>query len=351
MAGAAVRRDDEALRAGLERWLDAPVAGISRPAAGWSCETVIVEPAAGAGPGRAGVQPFLGVPIAAGLVVDGRIVVRLPPTGDGIFPSYDLAQQTAVQAAAGGAGVPVAPALHVADESFLGCEFVAMPFVVGAIPSEFTAGDPWLTGLPSDELRSRPWGSLLDTIVAIHGAPPGGLGLRTGLDAELDFWGEYVQWACDGAPPPALVDGLAWCRSHRPPSPPDGLLWGDVRLGNIIFDPRSCVPAAVLDWDMASVGPIEMDLAWFLALEQVQIDLTGMTIPGFGTPAEARARVAASVGRELIAMAWFEIFALLRASAISTRLAILHERAGQKSMFKVGKDPTLAAALSRIDAS
>ncbi len=52
----------------------------------------------------------------------------------------------------------------------------------------------------------------------------------------------------------ALVDALAWCRAHRPAVESEPvLLWGDVRLGNVIFG-DDCTPRAVLDWDMASIG-------------------------------------------------------------------------------------------------
>jgi aminoglycoside phosphotransferase (APT) family kinase protein len=315
-----VQRDTEELRAGLERWLGRPIGELSRPAPGFSCET---------------------------LVIDRELVVRLPPVEEGIFPVYDLGQQAAVQEAAGAAGVPVAsPAILEEDEGFLGTPFVSMPFAAGPIPSDFTPADPWLTGLPADADRRIVWESYLDTVVAIHRTPADGLGLRSGLAAELDAWDAYVLWATDGSPPPALVDVLTWCRSEAPGvEPPPGLLWGDVRLGNIVFDGAACRPRAVLDWDMASVGPIEMDLAWHLALEGVQTDLTGMEVPGFGRRDEAVARVSAAAGRELRDLRWYEIFALARASAISTRIAVLHERAGQESMFQVGQDPTLAKAL------
>ena len=77
-----------------------------------------------------------------------------------------------------------------------------------------------------------------------------------------------------------------------------------------------------------------------------------MTVPGFGSRAEAdRPRARPALGRPLQDLDWYEVFALARASAISTRIAVLHERAGQRSMFKVGEDPTLAAAVARIEAS
>ena len=171
-----------------------------------------------------------------------------------------------------------------------------------------------------------------------------------GLANELEWWERYLGWATDGRPPAALADALAWCRSHRPADePPSGLLWGDVRLGNVIWDDVALRPRAVLDWDMAIVGPAEMDVAWFLALEQVGADLTGLTVPGFGSHDDAVRRVEGAIGRPLGDLPWYEVFALVRASAVSTRIAVLFERAGQRTMFGPGEDPTLHAALQRIE--
>jgi aminoglycoside phosphotransferase (APT) family kinase protein len=317
-------RDLGEVRVGIEGWLGRAVGAIERPSAGFSCET---------------------------LLVDRELVVRLPPAGEGIFPTYDLGQQAAVQNAAGAAGVPVAgPARHEADPAYLGAPFIAMPFVAGVIPSDFTPTDPWLTGLPRDGARRSVWESYIDSIVAIHHTPVADLGLRTGLAQDLEDWDFYVDWSTEAAPPRALVEVMRWCREHAPAeAPPTGLLWGDVRLGNVVFDEASAVPRAILDWDMASAGPIEMDLAWHLALEDVQTDLTGMVVPGFGTRDETIARATAAVGRPLQDLLWYEVFALMRASAIAARIAVLQTRAGQRPMFEVGQDPTLAAALRRLE--
>jgi aminoglycoside phosphotransferase (APT) family kinase protein len=110
------------------------------------------------------------------------------------------------------------------------------------------------------------------------------------------------------------------------------------------------VPKAVLDWDMASTGPAEMDVAWFLALDKLQADLTGMALQGFGTREETVKTAELRIGRVLSDLDWYEVLALVRASAISTRIAVLFERVGQTSMFTIGHDPALAAALGRITA-
>jgi aminoglycoside phosphotransferase (APT) family kinase protein len=319
-----VQRDIDELKAGLSRWRGKPVATIERPAPGWSCET---------------------------LVVDGDLVVRLPPLGDGAFPEYDLAQQAAVQNAVGASGTPVAPAHYEPDTSYLGTPFIAMPFVAGPIPEDFTAGDPWLASLADDDARRSVWRSFLDTLVGIGATGSEGLGLRTGLTAELVWWERYLAWATDGAPPSALAESLDWCREHRPTlEPPPSLLWGDVRLGNVVFDEQRLTPRAVLDWDMVSVGPAEMDLAWFLALEAVQVGLAGMVVPGFGSRSDAIRIVEAGISRDLVDLEWFEIFALVRASAVLTRVALLFEREGQQPAFGTGEPPTVSAAIRRIAA-
>ena len=76
-----------------------------------------------------------------------------------------------------------------------------------------------------------------------------------------------------------------------------------------------------------------------------------MSVAGFGTRDEAIALVEDRLGRPLQDLDWHEVFALVRASAVSTRIAVLFERAGQPSMFELGEDPSLSAALGRIEAA
>lgn len=275
------------------------------------------------------------------VIVDEEYVLRSAPAGDATFPTHDLALQTAVVNAV---QVPTPK-----PASFDGTS-MRMPFIAGPIPNDFTPLDPWLKSLPSDEARRTVWSSTIDAIAAIHREPFDGFdGLRVGLEAELDFWSDYVGWI-DHEPPAALVSAMEWCVAHRPSTTPaDVLLWGDVRFGNVIYDESSFVPRAILDWDMVSAGPPEMDIAWLTALTAVGYDLTQMIVDGFGTREETIAAFERHLARPLADFAWYEIFALVRASAVSTRITVLNNRAGKKTMFNVGEDPTLAAAVARID--
>jgi aminoglycoside phosphotransferase (APT) family kinase protein len=265
--------------------------------------------------------------------IDGDTVLRRPRRDGGIFPVYDLELQTRVINAL--RDVPTPRPATFEDGA------MRMPFVAGAIPNDFTPLDPWLKSLPDDAARRRVWESTIDVIAAIHREPIVD-GVRIGLAAELDYWADYVDWMGDA--PAALRDALAWCRAHAPlaTEPEPVLLWGDVRFGNIVYDEDTLTPKAVLDWDMVSAGPREMDIAWVTALDQVGQDLTGLSVPGFGTRAEALARFGCSAE----GFDWYEIFALVRASAISTKIALL----SPKPMFAPGEDPTLAAATRRIAA-
>jgi aminoglycoside phosphotransferase (APT) family kinase protein len=265
--------------------------------------------------------------------IDGDTVVRRPRADGGIFPVYDLALQTRVINALRDVPTP-RPAVYEDGA-------MRMPFVAGAIPNDFTPLDPWLASLPDDASRRRVWESTIDVISAIHREPLVD-GLRVGLAADLSYWAEYLDWIGD-APSP-LRDAFAWCRSNAPlaTEPAAVLLWGDVRFGNIVYDGVTLTPKSVLDWDMVSAGPREMDIAWLTALDAVGQELSGLSVPGFGSRSEALTRF----GCQTESFDWYEIFALVRASAISTKIALL----SSKPMFKPGEDPTLAAATKRIAA-
>jgi aminoglycoside phosphotransferase (APT) family kinase protein len=253
---------------------------------------------------------------------DGGMVVRLPPL-EPTFPDYELAPQAAVQNAVAAHGVAApAPAVVVEDTQWIGCPFLVMPRVRGDIPGPAPLFDPYVGALAPDA-RTRLHASLLDTVAAVHAVPwrqhrlgevlPG-----TRVVDALDRWDAYVAWAGRGDPLPALVEALAWCRGTCPPEGEAVLLWGDVRLGNLVLDDEQRV-VAVLDWDLAAIGPPEMDLGWLFGLDSMMSSLFGETVPGFMTRAEAIRRYEDASGRSVRHLDWHEVFALVRALAINDR--------------------------------
>jgi aminoglycoside phosphotransferase (APT) family kinase protein len=260
------------------------------------------------------------------ITIVGDRVERRPPSGEGIFPSYDLELEARVINAV---SVPVPRPATYADGA------LTMPFVAGPNPADFTPLDPWLQGLPDDAARRQVWESTIDTIAAIHREPIVD-GVRVGLAAELEYWDRYLAWM--GAVPGELRGVFDWCRANAPfaDEPEPVLLWGDVRFGNIVYDEATLSPKAVLDWEMVSAGPPQMDVAWLTALDQVGRDLSGLSVPGFGSRTEALTRF----GCQIESFDWYETFALARSSAIAIRIGNLRG--------KTREQPTLTAALQRI---
>jgi len=235
----------------------------------------------------------------------------------------DLGPQADVQNAVAAHGVPApAPALVVADSEWIGSPFLAMPRVRGDVPGPAPLFDSYVRDAGPVVQRIL-HDELVDTLAAIHAVPWAGTVLEatlpgTRLCDRFEYWRAYVAWAAEGDPLPALAEALDWCERHLPPEGEPVLLWGDVRLGNLVFDPARRV-AAVLDWDLAAIGPREMDLGWHVGLEHVMEVLFGARVPGFPGAAESVARYERRTGHEVRDLAWHEVFALVRALAINDR--------------------------------
>jgi len=275
----------------------------------------------------------------------GGFVVRLPPL-EPTFPDYELGPQASVQNALAAAGVAApSPALVVEDERWIGSPFLVMPLLAGAIPGPAPVFDPYVTGAGPVAQRLLADG-LLDTVAAVHAVPwePAGLGdLLSGprVRDALERWSAYVAWSSEGEPLPALAAALDWCTRHAPEEREAVLLWGDVRLGNLVFDEERRV-TGVLDWDLAAIGPREMDLGWHFGLEFMMEELFGRRVPGFPGPADALERYEQRTGYEVRELAWHEVFALARALAVNDR----HQRiAGNPRRTENPMGPILMARL------
>ena len=340
--------DDVTLADGLARWLarhhgvaEVLVDEVEHPSAGYSSVTTLLR-ARWEGHGGPQVE---------------HLVVRMAPDPPGTFADYDLTVQHAAQRAAARSGVPIAaPIVTETDSSWLGAPFTVMARVDGHIIGDAPPFDPWLRALGPDacaELHDR----FLATLARIHGADVDaasdcGVPRRDAVE-ELRHWDEYIPWACGDIPVPALVDALGWCRAHAPARVDGGgpvLCWGDVRLGNVVFGDDLEI-RAVLDWDMAMIGEPEHDLAWLTVLETTLATLSGRRVEGFPGRDGTITRYEALADRELHDFEWYETFALLRSTAIMTRIGTLTRAAGHEPVMPVDDNPLLDALAARTTAS
>lgn len=331
---------------GLVAWLNHVLPGCTHvvtgheaPAAGYSSRTVLIDLSR----------------TEQGDTRHERIVLKLPPVGDAIFERYDFAMQARVQEAVSAAGIPTAtPTRTENDTGWMGAPFMVMPAVDGQIVAEVPALDRSLA--KSDPVsNARFHGEFLDLLADINridwrGAGLGGVVPERDNAAELAYWRDYLDWYVDGERiVPSLDDALAWCEANRPADEPEpSLLWGDVRMGNMILDDDRR-PLAVLDWEMATIGAAEHDLAWALSLDATQAALLGRTVSGFLNHDDSVSRYESRVGRAVRNLEWYEIFASARVAAIMTRISYLNERRGEANFFPIDDNPILDQLTARIE--
>jgi aminoglycoside phosphotransferase (APT) family kinase protein len=224
----------------------------------------------------------------------GAYVARMAPEASAVpvFPSYDMsAQFDLIGRVAARCEIPL-PALrwNEPDSGPLGTPFFVMDQVDGRIPLDnppyvFTG---WLLEAAPQE-RARLQSASIAILARLHAIadpatafpalrpPPGAGALRWHVSGQRD----YYQWALarDGIRVPIIERSLDWLDAHWPRDPgPDVLNWGDARIGNIIY--AGFEPVAVLDWEMAALGPRELDVSWFIFLHRFFQDIAEF----FGLP-------------------------------------------------------------------
>lgn len=341
------RRDDDELARGFTAWCARQwpgagyeIAELGRPKAGWTNETLLLTMR---GRGPAGPER--------------RLVVRLPPAVP-TWPVYDLAAQARVLEALTPTAVPVPEVVaYESSAHWIGAAFLVMSHEAGRPGPEAPMLDPWVMESSLDTQR-RLHEQFLDMLAAVHRVDWRGAGLERvlrggdgSLAAEVGWWVDYVDWASDGSPTPALADAIGWCAANVPSvEPPASMCWGDARIGNVLFaDDRTIT--SVLDWELATIGPAEMDLAWFLVLDELTTYFVKQTVPGFLARADAIARYEVALGRPVVDLEWHEIFALVRSTAINDRQARLAAESGVAYPGVAGEaNPVLKVIARRIAA-
>jgi aminoglycoside phosphotransferase (APT) family kinase protein len=326
-------RPDEDLQRGLAAWAgsrwpgeDHTIRELKRPDSGWANETILVT------------------------VGPRRLVVRLPQAMP-LYPHYPLAAQAKVMAAVGAGGVPVPEvvALELNDE-WLGEPFLAMARVAGRAGPEAPALDRDLAA-QAPEQQARMQRGMLDLLPAIHAIDWQSEGLADVLlRGDLVEWSRfYIDWATDGRPPPALAEAIAWCSENEPSHRREVLCWGDVRLGNVLFDEHHRV-TAILDWELATIGAPESDLAWYLVLDDLLEAFTRRRVPGFEPEPVLVERYQDATGQRVENLEWHKIFALTRSVALSERLARVAAETGLPYPGIAGDaNPVLHQLTSRIE--
>ena len=218
------------------------------------------------------VEPFTFSLIAGGrsnltfVVLDGggeRFVLRRPPLGHVLATAHDMGREHRLISAVGTTSVPVPRALGLCtDVDVTGAPFYVMSFVEGVVLDSPEKADV----LPVERRRDAAF-DLIDVLAELHLLDVDAIGLgdlakRTGyVERQLRRWS--TQWKDSKTRElPAIEEVGARLRADVPVQQAVAVAHGDYRFGNCLTDPTSGRIAAVLDWELCTLGDPLADLGY-----------------------------------------------------------------------------------------
>ena len=287
-----------------------------------------------------------------------RWVLRRPPGGPLLPTAHDVVREHRVLELLTAADRPVRVPTPVAvceDPAVIGAPFYLMAHVDGDVVRR--DGPSWLDGAGRRALGL----DLVAAFAEVHRVDPepflaAGLGRPAGyLERQVRRWvgqreGIEAAVAAAGSTARPLPDYEAvrdWLTTHLPEEDRPAVVHGDAKLDNVVVAPPSgpASPrvAAVLDWEMATVGDPRADLGYLLSFwpsddePTTRHPLAAEVTPGDGYPtrAELVAGWEASTGRAAGDLTWFVTLAVWK-------LAVLLEASYHRYLARSTDDPFFA---------
>jgi len=222
----------------------------------------------------------------------GPLVLRRKPPGVLLKSAHAVDREFRVQRALAGSDVPVAR-MHVLceDESVIGSMFYVMDFQPGRHFMEPVLGElsPDQRGAVFDEMNR--------VLAALHSIDIEAVGLgdfgRPGsyFARQIGRWTKQYRASETGVL--ADMDALiGWLDANLPADDGRvGLVHGDYRIDNMIFEAGGTRIAAVLDWELSTLGHPFSDLAyqcmqWRMPVGEEGRGLAGIDRKAHGIPTE-----------------------------------------------------------------
>jgi aminoglycoside phosphotransferase (APT) family kinase protein len=243
------------------------------------------------------------------------------------------------------------------NESWLAAPFLVVEAVDGSVASDnppylLDRGGWFLQGSP-EQWTQFEYGTI-EVLARIHRIDdPSDLGFlvpqESGgsmLERQLTYQSTYYEWARDGISLPTLERALHVLTRTLPSNTRMNLNWGDSRPGNIIY--RGFRPAAVLDWEMATVGPPEVDLGWLTFIQRFfdqMAERLNVQIPSMFQTNDVIRIYEDITGDDLDDLSWYELFAGLRFGIILCRMSLRSIACGLQEMPKHADDLMMFAPL------
>jgi aminoglycoside phosphotransferase (APT) family kinase protein len=274
---------------------------------------------------------------------------RVAPTTQDVpvFSSYRMDHQfDVIRLVAEKSDIPVPRVRWLeATGSVLGTPFFLMDYVEGQVPPDvmpYTFGNNWFADAPAERQRELQ-DATVEVIAKLHSIPEpektfGFLAEGSepnALRRNLDWLQSWYRFAVPDIGSSELLErALEWLETNWPAdvaATDPVLIWGDSRVGNVLY--RDFRPVAVLDWEMATLGPREMDVAWMIFAHMVFQELAGLAglpgLPELMREADVRTTYAELTGVELGDLQWFYVYSAVIWACVFMRTSARRVRFGE----------------------
>lgn len=260
------------------------------------------------------------------------IVIRRQNNDSDLFLESDLELPCAAMAQVAKSSAMRIPVPRVfgleRNPELLGAPFMAMEVLPGRIVQQSPNynREGWLAeaSLP---MRARVWSNALQMLARIHRVdvshgfefldhPDKG---RRGLDQYLRWVEDWYTWARAGRPHRITDIAIERLKSTRPRNASVGLLWGDPQPSNFLFAADGTI-TGVIDWEMATLGPPEADLAWWFFFDD--LFSTGMGVGRLEGLPDRNACISLyeeALGRRVQNLEYYSLLAAFRMAIIGMR--------------------------------
>ena len=249
--------------------------------------------------------------------------LRRPPLGHVLPTAHDMGREFRVISALTTTRVPVAqPIAYSPNPEILGAPFYLTSFVEGAVLDR-----PGVAAGLDRPAAGRICEQLVDTLSVLHEVDPRHVGLQDFgrpdgyLGRQLKRW--QAQWTASQTEPRDDARRVVTALTDRiPPQSAAGIVHGDYRLTNVIYRADFTGIAAVVDWEMATLGDPLTDVGLLAVYHS--LSLQGEFLPprlrledGFATVDELVARYADRSGRDVSDLAWYIGFGYFKLAVIA----------------------------------
>jgi aminoglycoside phosphotransferase (APT) family kinase protein len=290
-----------------------------------------------------------------------QFVLRRPPLGHVLATAHDMAREYRIIAAVGTTGVPVPPALGLCtDEAVNGAPFYVMGFVDGVV-----LDSPEKAASLTPELRVAASEHLIDVLADLHAVDVDEVGLgdlakREGyVERQVKRWS--TQWEQSKTRELPAIDEVARRLRERIPTQKGvSIAHGDYRFGNCLTDVAQGRIAAVLDWELCTLGDPLADVGYLGVYwndgDASQARANDPTpAGGFPTYSSLLERYSSRTGRDLSDIDYYVAFSCWRLAVISEGVyaRYLHGAMGNQDgvdfdTFKVGTEGLAERALIAV---